>query len=65
MNIYEKKEDNTVDEVPAGILIDGSFTCMTCGEVVDEALYLPVKNALGWQCSKNHESAIENFNLGA
>ncbi|QDF17257.1 hypothetical protein SEA_MINDFLAYER_83 [Streptomyces phage MindFlayer] len=60
-------EENPAQERPIqpGILIDGSFSCMTCGEVVDEAEYLPVDKILGWLCSEGHKSLIENFNLGA
>jgi hypothetical protein len=64
MNIYEKKEE-TVDEPPKGLVIDGSFACMTCEEIVDEAVLLPVERIVAWECSLGHKSAIENFNLGA
>jgi hypothetical protein len=60
MSLFEKKEP----EENSGILIDGSFTCMMCEEVVDEGHYLPVKQILGWICSQGHRSVIENFNLG-
>ncbi|QNN98331.1 hypothetical protein SEA_LILMARTIN_81 [Streptomyces phage LilMartin] len=53
------------DEAPSGVLIDGSFACMTCDEACDEAEYFPVEKALVWFCTTGHRSAIENFNLGA
>jgi formylmethanofuran dehydrogenase subunit E len=59
MTLFENKPS-----VPEGILIEGSFTCMTCDEVVEEANYLPVDKMLGWKCSNGHKSAIENFSLG-
>lgn len=65
MNIYEKKEEEPVKEAPKGIVIDGSFSCMTCEEIVDEALLLPVERIVAWECSAGHKSVIENFNLGA
>lgn len=62
MSLFDKKEN---EPSTPGMLIDGSFTCMTCGEVVDEGHYLPVEQILGWTCSEGHKSVIENFSLGA
>jgi hypothetical protein len=60
MSLFEKKEEPTTP----GMTIDGSFTCMTCGEVVDEGMYFPVDSILIWKCSQEHKSATENFSLG-
>lgn len=46
------------------VIIDGTFTCMTCDELVDEALLFPVEKILVWFCTEEHKSAIENFNIG-
>lgn len=45
--------------ITPSILIDGSFSCITCEEMVDEAEYLPVEKMLGWLCSQGHKSLIE------
>lgn len=53
-----------VDETPVGVLVDGTFACMTCDELCEEAQYFPVEKVLIWFCTEEHKSAIENFNLG-
>jgi hypothetical protein len=53
-----------VDEAPIGVLIDGTFACMTCNETCDEAEYFPVEKVLVWLCNAQHKSVIENFSLG-
>lgn len=60
MTLFDKKPEKKVES----IIIDGSFTCMTCDEVAEEANYLPVEQMLGWTCSNGHKSVIEKFSLG-
>ncbi|QAX95820.1 hypothetical protein SEA_TEUTSCH_84 [Streptomyces phage Teutsch] len=64
INPFSEQPKKPVDELPMGIVIDGSFVCMTCGHVCDEAEYFPVDKILVWICAEEHKSAIENFNLG-
>ena len=61
MSIFEEKKK---EEPPQGMPIDGSFSCMTCGFVVDEGIYFPLDKALVWKCPEGHKSAIENFSIG-
>ena len=63
-NPFLQPPQKPVDDVPMGVLIDGSFACMTCDELVNEAEYFPVDKILIWVCLTGHRSAIENFNLG-
>jgi len=64
INPFLQPPEKPVDEALQGVLIDGSFVCMTCDETCDEAEYFPIKKILVWTCSDGHDSAIENFNLG-
>lgn len=62
INIYEKGPEESKEV--NGFIVDGSFTCDTCGEVSDEALYETGKNLLTWKCSNNHVSAANGFGSG-
>ncbi len=64
INPFHQPAEKPVDDIPQGIVIDGTFVCMTCGECCDEAEYFPVEKILVWLCSNEHRSAIEGFNLG-
>ena len=63
-NPFLQPPNKPVDEAPRGVLIDGTFACMTCDEMCDEAEYFPVDKILVWVCTQEHRSAIENFSLG-
>jgi hypothetical protein len=63
-NPFLEPPKKPVDDLPVGMVIDGTFVCMTCGETCDEAEYFPVEKILIWFCSAEHRSAIEGFNLG-
>jgi hypothetical protein len=45
-----------------GELIEGSFGCHYCWEIVDEATYFPKEKRLVYK-HENHESTIEGFEL--
>ncbi|QGH76394.1 hypothetical protein SEA_DAUBENSKI_86 [Streptomyces phage Daubenski] len=64
INPFLQPPQKPVDDVPQGILIDGTFVCMTCNESCDEAEYFPVEKILVWLCTNEHRSAIEGFSLG-
>lgn len=65
INPFLKPAEKPAETLSMGVPVDGSFVCMACDEQVDEAEYFPVEKILVWVCSKEHKSAIENFNLGA
>ncbi|AXH67271.1 hypothetical protein SEA_WOFFORD_85 [Streptomyces phage Wofford] len=63
-NPFDDAPEPKQKAVSPGIIIEGDFRCMTCGESVEIAEFLPVDKMLGWLCSEGHKSMIENFTLG-
>jgi hypothetical protein len=64
INPFLQPPKKAVEEPAHSVIIDGSFVCMTCEEICDEALLFPVEKVLVWYCTDEHKSEIENFNLG-